>query len=145
MARGFEKVSFEKEGMLPIRGTGKSAGYDFMILDECEIKPNQTVFCKTGIKAYMQNDEYLALHIRSSLAIKKGIILTNSTGIIDADYYNNENNEGHIMISLRNISENTVKLEKYERVVQGIFQKYLTTDDDFISAKRTGGFGSTNQ
>ena len=91
----------------------------------------------------MHYDEYLAIHVRSSIAIKRGLMLTNSTGIIDSDYYNNEDNEGHIMIAVYNITDAPVTLEKGERVAQGIFSKYLLTNDDDARGIRTGGIGST--
>ena len=99
----------------------------------------------TGLKAYMGNDEYLSIHIRSSIAIKKGIVLMNSTGIIDADYYNNPENEGHIMIALYNTSETDFSVTKGERIAQGIFQKYLKIENDNSESTRKGGFGSTGK
>ncbi len=143
MERGFEQVSYIEEAIIPTRKTHSSAGYDFSILQEIEIKPGKTVICQTGIKAFMHTDEYLAMHIRSSLAIKKGIFLINSTGIIDADYYNNLDNEGHIMVALFNSTDQVVKLEKFERVAQGIFCKYYTTSQTEKTAQRIGGIGST--
>ena len=99
----------------------------------------------TGVKAYMQDNEYLGIHIRSSMAIKRHLRLLNNEGIVDADYYNNPDNEGHIMLALANDSDETVVLKKGERVAQGIFYTYLLADGDSKSAKaeRSGGFGST--
>ena len=91
----------------------------------------------------MNYDEYLAIHIRSSMAIKRHLMLVNSTGIIDSDYYNNEENEGHILIALINMGKEEVQLEKGERVAQGIFSKYLIATDDDATGIRTGGIGST--
>ncbi|MFV0247000.1 MAG: dCTP deaminase domain-containing protein [Mycoplasmatales bacterium] len=143
--RGFEKVSYIDGGIIPKRGSKDSAGYDFSTIEEVIIEPNKMVVCNTGIKAFMQEDEVLSLHVRSSIGIKKGIILANITGIIDSDYYNNEDNEGHIMIALRNISNNTITLEKGEKIAQGIFNKYLVVDNEEELEKRTGGIGSTNK
>ena len=99
----------------------------------------------TGLKAFMHYDEYLAIHVRSSMAIKRGLILVNSTGIIDSDYYNNEDNEGHIMIAMYNMTDEPVALLKGERIAQGIFCKYLLTHDDDACGIRTGGIGSTGR
>ena len=109
--------------------------------------PGRMVMVPTGVKAYMQEDEFLGVHIRSSMAIKKGIRLVNNVGIIDADYYNNPDNEGHIMLALVNTGLEPIVLKKGERVAQGIFYKYLTTDDDKDTKKedRSGGFGSTGK
>lgn len=143
--RGFEVVStYEEHNIkLPTRKTTESAGYDIECAEETTIEPGQVVLVSTGLKAFMAYDEYLAIHIRSSMAIKRHLALVNSTGIIDSDYYNNENNEGHIMIALINFGQEPVTLEKGERVAQGIFSKYLITNDDDATGVRTGGIGST--
>ena len=89
----------------------------------------------------------LTIHIRSSLAVKRGLVLMNSVGIVDADYYNNEENEGHIYIALWNRGQEAVVIERGERIAQGIFQKYLTVTEDAagLGSVRTGGFGSTGR
>lgn len=143
--RGFEVVTaFEdKDIHLPKRKTSESAGYDIESADTVTIGPKEVAIVPTGIKAFMNFDEYLAIFIRSSMAIKRHLMLVNSTGIIDSDYYNNEDNEGHIMIALYNMGDAPVTLEKGERVAQGIFTKYLMTSDDDSTGIRTGGIGST--
>lgn len=139
IAKGYE----DKEVVIPVRATSKSAGYDFRTLEEYTLKPGETHFFATGLKAMMNDDEVLLVFPRSSLAIKKGLRLTNSVAVIDADYYGNPSNDGHIMISLFNFSDHDVTIEAQERIAQGIFMKYLTTEDDKAEAKREGGFGST--
>ena len=90
--RGFEIVSTWKNAgiSLPRRKTAMSAGYDIESAVETEVLPGEIKVIPTGLKAYMESDEYLAVYIRSSMAVKHGIMLANSTGIIDADYYGNE-------------------------------------------------------
>lgn len=143
--RGFEVVSsFIAEKInIPVRQTIYSAGYDLAACGDYTIEPGQIVRLSTGLKAYMQNDEFLGIHIRSSLAIKKQIILVNAQGIIDKDYYNNLDNEGHIIVALMNIGSQMVSIKNGERVAQGIFYKYLLTDDDNASNMRLSGVGST--
>ena len=93
-----------------------------------------------------QDDEYLGIHIRSSLAFKKHLNLVNSQGVIDADYYNNEDNEGHIMIGLINFGDEDVEITKGMRIAQAIFYKFLTIDDEKnVDTIRSGGFGSTGE
>lgn len=153
--RGFEKVS-EKEFLryrsineyvnivLPKRGTKNSAGYDFHIPFDIDILPQQKVIIPSGIKAYMESDEVLFLVIRSSLGIKHGLKLQNQVGVIDSDYYNNPDNEGHILIALENTSDRTVSFKMGDRISQGIFLKYLTIDDEKKpKIERLGGIGST--
>lgn len=143
--RGFEVVtSFSDKGInIPVRKTACSAGYDIEAAESVEILPGAMVKIATGIKAYMQNDEYLGIHIRSSLGINRQLMLANCQGIIDADYYNNPDNEGHIIIALRNMGDETVMIQKGDRIAQGIFYRYLVSDGDTAKGTREGGFGST--
>lgn len=143
--RGFEVITAyeDKDIHLPTRKTTESAGYDLECAEVVTLAPGELKLIPTGIKAFMAYDEYLAIHIRSSMAIKRRLALVNSTGIIDSDYYNNEDNEGHIMIAVLNYGTEPVHLEKGERVAQGIFSKYLITNDDDATGVRTGGIGST--
>ena len=91
----------------------------------------------------MEKDEYLSIFIRSSLAFKKGLMLANGTGIVDSDYYDNPDNEGHIMIAYYNTNDAPYTIEQGERIGQGIFMKYLTVNGDDADAVRVGGIGST--
>lgn len=141
--RKFEVVTGFENVKLPKRATKGSAGYDFCVLEGGVIPPHQSRIFTTGVKACMNEDEVLFLFIRSSLGIKKHLTLSNSTAVIDADFYNNPKNEGHILISLHNNSDVIQQIEAGERIAQGIFQKYLITDDDDVEAERNGGIGST--
>lgn len=149
--RGFEIVKNEarkhldKEIQLPKRGSSSSAGYDFYTPKSFTIKPNEKVVVWTDIKAYMQENEVLKLYVRSSIGIKKGLMLANGTGIIDKDYYSNMSNDGNVGICLLNISENIVTIEENERIAQGIFMNFLSADTGNTSTERTGGIGSTNK
>ncbi len=145
--RGFEYISKYNDSILktplPKRRTTNSAGYDIRAIEDVIIPINKLILISTGIKSYMQEDEYLGIHIRSSLAIKYNIILLNSQGIIDSDYYNNPTNEGHIMLPFFNMGKFNVLIKKFSRIAQGIFYKYLKTDNDVANKNRNGGFGST--
>ena len=139
--RGFEIAKgFEDKGInLPERKTKYSAGYDIESAEDCVIpafKPGQKpVLVKTGIKAYMQNDEYLMLCNRSS----------NSVGIVDADYYGNPDNDGLIMYAFYNFFAEDVQIKKGDVIGQAIFKKYEIIDSDNASGERVGGFGSTSK
>ena len=145
--RGFEIVStYMNTGIvLPERKTAKSAGYDLAAAETVVLAPHAVTVVPTGLKAFMEDDEYLSIFIRSSLAFKKGLMLANSTGIVDSDYYNNSDNEGHIMIAYYNTNSAPYTIEKGERIGQCIFMKYLTTNDDAAAGVRTGGIGSTGR
>lgn len=144
--RGFEVVSTVKDPIqLPARGSTHSAGYDICSLHEYTIRPNQAVIIRTGIKAYMPPDEYLDLRVRSSLGIKRQLMLATCASVIDSDYYDNPDNEGEIIVVLHNFGNITRHIEPGERIVQGIFTKYFLADDDNVTKKRLGGTGSTNE
>lgn len=148
MQRGFEIVSSykDKEIRLPRRKTNHSAGYDLEAAETILIAPLGIGKIPTGLKAYMLPDEMLNVYARSSLFQTKNCILVNAVAVIDADYYNNPGNEGHIILTLLNMSNQSVSIVKGERFAQGVFQKYLKTDDDEpTSAIRMGGYGSTGQ
>ena len=147
--RGFEIVSsYRDKGIrLPERRTAGSAGYDLEAAEPVSIAPGGCALVPTGLKAYMEPDEVLQLHIRSGMAIRHKLTLMNSVGIIDADYYNSAENEGHILVAFRNHGSETVQIAKGSRIAQGIFMKYLLADGDMEGqgGLRQGGFGSTGE
>lgn len=144
--RKFERVSYDDTGIIPTRSDKGSAGYDFYTTQEIKIKPKETVLFKTNIKAEMLPDEVLLLYIRSSVGIKKHIVLSNNTGVIDSTYYNNPDNEGNIMCALYNYGDEEQIISAGDRVMQGVFMKYLTADNDnVINKSRTGGIGSSGK
>ena len=144
VAKGFE----DKEINLPERKTKYSAGYDIEAAEDVIIpsfkKGINPTLVKTGIKVYMPDDEVVLLYNRSSNPKKKGLIMANSVGVIDKDYYGNPDNDGHIMFAFYNIKED-IEIKKGEAIGQALFQKYLITDDDKAEGKRMGGFGSTRK
>ncbi len=145
IAKGFE----DKNINLPVRKTKYSAGYDVEAAEDCIIpafKPGQKpTLVKTGLKAYCKEDEFYMLCNRSSNPGKKGLVLANSVGIIDCDYYNNEDNDGHFMYAYYNFFDHDVEIKKGDRIGQVIFMKYLTVDNDKAEGVRSGGFGSTEK
>ena len=130
---------------LPKRKTKKSAGYDFFAIEDVDLYPNKLYVLPTGIKVQMEEDEVLYLHIRSSAAFKRGVRMINSIGVIESDFYNNESNEGEISLGLLSHNDDFVHRKKGERVAQGVFHKFLITDDDDADGERTGGIGSTGK
>lgn len=151
--RGFEVIEAifrehkDVEVTLPHRATKKSAGYDFHSLKRVAIMPGRIGIFSTDVKCYMQSDEVLHLYPRSSMGIKKGLMLANTVPTIDADYYSNPDNDGHIVIHLRNLSDTTTVIEAGDRIAQGVFYKYLIADGDEEAdlPTRIGGVGSTGR
>lgn len=169
-------TAYQSNGIqLPIRATNHAAGYDFEAAEDTivpsiwkvlfkniarEMKPKEmkladleenkkylkSTLVPTGIKAYMGEDEYLQLANRSSNPIKHQLILPNGVGIIDADYYNNENNEGHIYFQFIHYGLTDHVIKKGDRIGQGIFMPFLKADTDRVTGKiRSGGFGSSGR
>ncbi|MEG1457053.1 MAG: deoxyuridine 5'-triphosphate nucleotidohydrolase [Bacilli bacterium] len=156
--RKFEKISFNEfrknnlgneeeynSYCVPRRHSAHSAGYDFELINDIVLKPKEVIKIATGIKVCMNYNDILLLIVRSSTGFKYNVRLTNQVGVLDSDYYNNPDNEGHIFLSVQNESDKEIVFEKKSRIVQGIFVNYLVTDDDFTTEKRMGGLGSTGK
>lgn len=131
------------EILMPKRSTVHAAGYDFFVQRDITLPPGEIVLIPTGLKVYMQGNEVLNIYDRSSNPVKKGIVLINSVGIVDSDYYGNDFNEGMICGLFKNITDKSVTLKRGDAFMQGVFQTYLLADGDTTSTVRTGGFGST--
>ena len=160
-ARGFEKISFNQfkkdlnfinnieeaynNIMMPVRATSNSVGYDICTPFDFIIKPSEIKLIPTGLKVYFNSDEMFALYVRSSMGFKYNIRLCNQVGIFECDYYNNEQNEGHIFVKIQNEGNKDVEFHAGDRIVQGIFSKYLIIDNDNASGIRIGGIGSTGE
>ena len=149
--RGFEIAKgYEDKGInLPVRKTKHSAGYDVeaaedIIMPKYEPGMKPTLI-PTGLKAYCMEDEWYMLANRSSNPGKKKLVLANGIGIIDADYYGNPDNDGHIMFAFFNVKDEDVEIKKGDCIGQAIFMPFLIADGDNAEGIRTGGFGSTNK
>lgn len=160
---------------MPIRKTAQSAGYDFIVAEDIIIPPYKELVEKmeehkpvflaglndaaaavkeagakvslvsTGMKCQLDEGTYLELSVRSSCPLKHWLILGNSVGIIDADYYNNPDNEGEIFFQIINLAPFAIQLKRGDAIGQGIIKPYLVTEDDNATGERTGGFGSTDK
>ena len=167
--RGFE-IAKGWEGhelILPERSTKSSAGYDFRsavdieipsfmswyhlfltqkvyggeVADKYKLKP---ILVPTGIKAYMPETDMLLLFNRSSNPMKHMLILTNGVGVVDADYYGNPDNDGHIMFQFINMAPVPIIIKKGGKIGQGVFVTYHKVDNDYSIDERLGGMGSTD-
>jgi dUTP pyrophosphatase len=128
---------------LPTRATAHSAGYDFYSPVDVVIEPGKSCLFFTDVKANMYWDNVLKLYVRSSMG-KHPVVIANGTGIVDSDYYSNEDNDGNIGFRLLNLGDEPYVIKVGDRIGQGVFEKYLTVKDDDVAGIRTGGFGSTN-
>ena len=147
--RYFEVVNTEcrkNEGeiKLPTRATEHSSGYDFYSPIDITIQPNEKVMIFSDVKAHMYYDNALLLIPRSSMG-KHPIMIANTMGLIDSDYYGNPDNDGNIGFRLLNLGTTPYEIKKGDRIGQGIFIKYGTVKDDVVTTKRTSGFGSSGR
>ena len=148
MIRKFEFIKSRENLLnwqLPKRSTAKSAGYDFFVQEDIVCKSHQITLVKTGVKACFPDDEVLLLFNRSSNPKKKGLIILNGVGVVDADYYGNPDNDGEIGGLFYNMLDEDVTLKAGEKMMQGVFVKYETVEDDNAQGERLGGFGSTGK
>jgi dUTP pyrophosphatase len=149
MTRGFVVVkdkhrTTDGEIQLRVRSDPRRAGYDFYSPVDIVIPPNESKLFFTDVKAYMDDDEVLMLYVRSSMG-KVHVVIANGTGIIDASYFNNPDNDGNIGFRLLNLGKEDYVIHIGDRIGQGVFTKYLIADDDNATGDRTGGFGSSGK
>lgn len=131
--------------VLPRRSTTYSAGYDLRSPGEYVLLPGESLTISTGLRIQMDENMWLGVYIRSSLGFKYNVRLKNSVGVIDADYFNADN-EGHLKVGIYNGGNKMLEIHAGDAIAQGILQKYYVTDDDEpVQQRRSGGFGSTNQ
>lgn len=172
--KAVSRFAADEDMLMPRRGTAASAGYDFVVaedivipsydilmeklVDETEYRPLtltemaaltkrtgiKPTLVSTGVKCFLPKDMYLELSVRSSTPLKHWLIMANSIGIIDADYYNNPDNEGEIFFQMINLSPFPIQLRKGDRIGQGILKTYELVENDAAEGVRQGGFGSTN-
>ncbi len=141
--RKFEKISYEQfkkdfmddkelydTYLLPRRSTINAAAYDFFALYDYVLKPGEIKKIPTGVKVIMESDDALLLLDRSSMGFKYNVRFCNQVGVIDADYYDNSDNNGHMWICIQNEGKKDYVVKKGDRMCQGMFIKYLKTDDD---------------
>lgn len=133
-----------KEVTIPCRATKGSAGYDFFLPCDIELKAGDSVTVPTGIRAKIKEGWVLMIFPRSGLGFKYRLQLDNTVGVIDSDYYDSDN-EGHIMVRITNDSKESkmLVLKRGDRFAQGVFLPYGITYDDQTVNERNGGFGST--
>lgn len=159
MARYFEKISFEQfkkdicddkslyeSYNIPKRSTKMSAGYDFESIIDFILKPGEIKKIPLGVKVNMNEGEVLFIVVRSSQGFKYNVRMCNQVGVIDKDYYNNSDNEGHMWVKLENHGDKDYVVSKGDRICQGIFVPFLTVDnEENIDRVRTSGIGSTDR
>ena len=141
----FEKVSRVDDIIMPERATQYSAGYDFYAPEDVILPAKSLTRVMTGVKCELVPSAFIMLANRSSNPSKKNLFLANGVGIIDADYYNNPDNEGEIGFEFYNNSDEDVEIKKDEKIGQGVICHWIKEDEDNATGSRAGGFGSTGE
>lgn len=140
----FEKVNKITEDIkLPERSTLNSAGYDFFAIEDVTLPAKKLTRVMTGVKCELMPNQVLILANRSSNPSKKGLILANGIGVVDADYYGNPDNDGEMGFEFYNILDEDIVIKKGEKLGQGIIIKFDKTEDDYVIKTRESGWGST--
>ena len=146
----FREINKLYDGIkLPKRATKYSAGYDFYVSGDTPLPSRGFAVIPTGIRWVCDKKEdknkVLQIYPRSGIGFRTGVRLMNTVGIIDADYWEG-NNEGHIMVKLYNPMNASFEVKDGDAIVQGVITEYHTCDDEEeIVEKRTGGMGSTDK
>lgn len=100
----------------------------------------------TGIKAKFPEGVCLSIRARSSMPYKHFLLIANQPAVIECDYYNNPDNEGHIYVQFINLSPFNIQIKKGDKIAQFVFEPYFkVTDDEEVEKSRQGGFGSTGK
>ena len=143
MRKFFKVKRINEDIKLPERSTRNSSGYDFFAIEDVEVPPykfgDNPFMVATGVKVKTEENEFLMLVNRSSNPKKKKLIMPNSIGVIDADYFENPDNDGEMFFTFYNVSNEPVQIKKGEKLGQGIFMKYLKIDDDTANGERKRG------
>ncbi len=140
----FKKL--DKHAKEPVRSTQHSAGLDVFSNETVIIDPHETVIIPTGLAMTTEDGEdgsewFVAMHIRSSLAVK-GLQLANGVAVIDKDY------KDEIKVIMYNSTNEMVIVEKGKKIAQMIVMahySYVAKGVTFKYDTRIGGLGSTNQ
>ena len=128
----------------PERQSEDSAGHDFVLTKDINLKPGESAHILTGIRVKVEVGWVLLLAPRSGLGNKFRMELNNTVAVIDGDYFGSDN-EGHIMATITNrgVDGKDLILSEGERFIQGLFVPYGITKNDDVEAKRNGGFNSS--
>ena len=142
------KVKKLRDGaVVPKRATEGSAGMDLYALPDGDVtlNPGDISLIPTGIAIELPSPDYVAyIFARSGLAIKHGITLANSVGVVDSDY------RGEVCVGLCNISKTPYTVTPGERIAQLVISPVSLTPTEEAeelsdTSRGTGGFGSTGK
>lgn len=133
------RISITEEDLMPTMGDCGDAGYDLRASVGVQILPGDSMVVPTGVSFEIPKHYYGLLTHRSSLAFKRGGIL--SLGIIDSNF------TGEVKALVFNLSDTPLVIEKYERFCQIVFNSYYSFPLMAVGSLEGGkdGFGSSGK
>ncbi|HEX6213809.1 MAG TPA: dUTP diphosphatase [Vicinamibacterales bacterium] len=128
---------------LPAAATGRAAGFDLASAVDIEIPPRSIRLVGTGLVIAVPDGYFLGIFARSSTPLKRGLMVANGVGVIDADYCGPAD---EIKIQLLNFTDSTVQVKRGDRLAQGVMLPCPRVEWEEVEemvAPTRGGFGST--
>ena len=128
---------------LPEYQTAGAAGFDLAASDDVNVPPHAIALIPTGLVIRVPEGHFLGIFARSSTPLKRGLMVANGVGVIDADYCGPDD---EIKIQLLNITDAPVQIARGDRLAQGIVLPCPAIEWDEVSEMTVptrGGFGST--
>lgn len=142
----FEITKLNEKAVIPKRATEGSAGYDLCacIDTEITINPGEVVLVPTGIAVKLPQNTAGMIYARSGLAIKHGICLANSVGVVDWDY------RGEVKVGLVNMGKKAYIINPFDRIAQLVLSPVICPEISVVDSldetqRGQGGFGSTGK
>jgi dUTP pyrophosphatase len=129
---------------LPAYQTDGASGFDLAASEDLVVEPGAIALVPTGLVIQVPDGYFLGIFARSSTPLRRGLIVSNGVGVIDADYCG-ANDE--IKIQVLNVSRQPVTVKAGDRIAQGLFlpvarAAWVETNEDLRAGSR-GGFGGT--
>lgn len=128
---------------LPVPATGGAAGFDLAAAQEVVIPPHQVRLVGTGLVIAVPDGYFLGIFARSSTPLKRGLMVANGVGVVDADYCGPAD---EIKVQVLNFTDETVTVGRGERIAQGIVLPAPAVQWEEVAEMvkpSRGGFGST--
>ena len=128
---------------LPQYATAGSAAFDLAASEDMSIAPGEVTLVPTGLVIEVPEGMFLGVFARSSTPLRRGLMVANGVGVVDADYCGPSD---EIRVPVVNITRDVVSVKSGDRIAQGIFlpAPQVTWEEvDALREASRGGFGST--
>ncbi|MEO7189679.1 MAG: dUTP diphosphatase [Vicinamibacterales bacterium] len=129
---------------LPAYQTEQAAGFDLASSVAMTVEAGVVALVPTGLVIQMPAGHFLGVFARSSTPLKRGLMVANGVGIVDADYCGPAD---EIKIEVYNFTAAAVQIRPGDRLAQGVVLPFVRAqweEVDRPSNPTRGGFGSTD-